>query len=85
MLLVSEMCPATLGALGGMHDVNIMEQNAILVRLERARPFAYGRLGELKLEFRLNFRLSLVGGGAAAGIAKVYMCTARSPRDGTRA
>ena len=49
MLLVSEMCPATLGALGGMHDVNIMEQNAILVRLERARPFAYGRLGELKL------------------------------------
>ena len=83
MLLVSDMCPATLGALVGMHDVNIMEQNTILIRLKRARPLANGRLGELKLEFKLNLRLSLVGGGAAAGITKMNMCTARSPRDGT--
>ena len=31
----------------------------------------------------LNFRLGVVGGKAAAGITKVNMGTARTPRDGT--
>ena len=66
MLFVNVVCPTTLSALTGRHDVNIMKQNAILIRLKRAWFFTNRRLGELELVFVLNiFKFGLVCGMAS--------------------